>query len=206
MYYYSNFKPLPVYLYFSKKLFIMPYMIITSLNLVLRYSVFKKNFQLNNIGNPVFNIGNPVFNIKTFFTNSMSVFNILKFIIIANIVSKIKKQSKTGSSFLLNKNVNTVQGKKNQFDEIKELNVYYLSLAIYFLLPSRRSSRCLPKVALPFFSNKIGSPVFVKILPLTDTTFHIKNIISFKINKLFLTNKTKKRIILWRMKCKKKIM
>ena len=66
-------------------------MIITSLNLVLRYSVFKKNFQLNNIGNPVFNIGNPVFNIKTFFTNSMSVFNILEFIIIANIVSKIKK-------------------------------------------------------------------------------------------------------------------
>ena len=179
-------------------------MIITSLNLVLRYSVFKKNFQLNNIGNPVFNIGNPVFNIKTFFTNSMSVFNILEFIIIANIVSKIKKQSKTGSSFLFNKNVNPVQGKKNQFDEIKELNVYYLSLAIYFLLPSRRSSRCLPKVALPFFSNKIGSPVFVKILPLMDTTFYIKNILSFKINKLFLTNKTKKRIILWRMKCRKK--
>ena len=179
-------------------------MIITSLNLVLRYSVFKKNFQLNNIGNPVFNIGNPVFNIKTFFTNSMSVFNILEFIIIANIVSKIKKQPKTGFTILFNKNVNPVQGKKNQFDEIKELNVYYLSLAIYFLLPSRRSNRCLPKVALPFFSNKIGSPVFVKILPLMDTTFYIKNILSFKINKLFLTNKTKKRIILWRMKCRKK--
>ena len=84
------------------------------------------------------------------------------------------------------------------------MNVYYLSLAIYFLLPSHRSSRCLPKVALPFFPNKIGSPVFVKTLPLMDTTFYIKNILSFKINKLFLTNKTKKRIILCKMKCRKK--
>ena len=79
----------------------MPYMIITSLNLVLRYSVFKKNFQLYNIGNPVFNIGNPVFNIKTFFTNSMGVFNILEFIIIANIVPKLKNSQKRGLLFYL---------------------------------------------------------------------------------------------------------
>ena len=167
------------------------------MNLVLRYSVFKKNFQLKNIGNPVFSI-------KTFFIHSMSVFNNLEFTIIANTVSKIKKQSKMGLSFLFNKNGNPVQDKKNQLDEIKDLNVYYLSLTIYFLLPSRLSSRCLPKVALPFFLNEIGSPVFDKILPLSDMTFNIKNILSFKINKLFLTNKTKKRIILCRMKCRQK--
>ena len=93
---------------------------------------------------------------------------------------------------------------KKKLDEIKEMNVYYLSLTIYFLLLSRLSGRCLSKVMLPFFLNKIGSPVFDKKLPLSDMTFNIKNILSFKVNQLFLTNRTKKRIILCRMECRKK--
>ena len=131
----------------------------------------------------------------------MSVFNNLEFTLIANTVSKTKNQSKMGSSFLFNKNGNPVQDKKKQLDEIKELNVYYLSLTIYFLLISRLSGRCLSKVMLPFFQNKIGSPVFNKKLPLSDMTFNIKNKLSFKVNQLFLTNRTKKRIILCRMEC-----